>query len=247
MNLNPTRQLAYVTGVYLGDGCVCYSPKYGKPYFCLNAVDRDFVEHTAECLAFTTGKRWTVFEDTWQRKAGKSPMYKVVAYGKEFAGWLRDQCHGKQKLPGWIKSGCPEHQRSLIAGVMDSQGSVWESRSKGPNGEEKVQTMIAVYTAAPWLKDFCRVLEDLGVVLLTRTAKTACKWNEYTRPVYRQNIQTRSFVLSGCYFAMRRKQEKLETYASSVLSWNPQRLYAARQKNSFSCRRESPRLVATSG
>lgn len=226
MNLNPSIELAYIFGVYLGDGCVCFS-KHHNFYFSLNAIDQDFVEHTAKAIELITGKKFAVFEDRWHRNSGRKPLYKVVAYGKEFASWLRDKCEGKKKIPGWIKRADPEVQRSFVAGIMDSEGSVWDSLSKRADGTPKIQTMLAVYTGDPWLKGFCKILEDLGVKLLTRTS---AMWNGSTRPVYRQNIQARSFVESGCYFTIQRKQEKLEAYAFRVLSWNPQRPYAVQQR-----------------
>jgi len=209
-----TEELGYVAGVYLGDGCVVFSPKFGNYYFALNATDKDFVCTTAKYLSKILEKDVPYFEDKWHRYRGNYPLFKTVAYGKDFAGWLQRSCHGKKKIPKWIKEADRSVQLEFIAGVMDSEGSIWTSKLKTLDGHPR-QTCIAFYNSEPWRKGFIKLLQQLGVKVL-RVRKNP-KWNGSKRHTRQYDFNVRSFVESSCYFRIERKQQKLSDWTSRIL------------------------------
>ena len=208
-----THELAYVAGVYLGDGCVVFSTKYRNYYFALNATDKDFVQETARCVGKVLEKDVPIFEDKWHRDRGNYPLFKTVAYGKDFAGWLHRSCHGKNRIPKWIKTASRDIKLAFVAGVMDSEGSVWNFGQR-LDGKPK-GTSVSFYNSEPWRKGFIKLIEKLGVVVLRVRKKP--KWNGSKRHTRCYDFNMISFVTSGCYFKIERKQRILRDWISRIL------------------------------
>jgi len=223
--------LAYLIGVYLSDGYIKFDPRM-KRYaaFGLKAKDRDFVELAARCLQQVFGleqqpKIWEV-----DGGSGPGPAFRVEVRHRDFAEWLRRQCHGKRKIPGWLKRACQECKRALVAGNMDGNGcismhsSVSRKMTRAGGGYPQIQYQLCIgVNDEKRLDVFVNFLRSMGVKMLRREHRMA-GWNKQV--MHYQYIQLDSFIQAGFCFGMSRKQERLEAFASTPSIRNPQRPYA---------------------
>ena len=224
-----TNRLAYLIGVYLGDGCVSFSknPSYGNYSFSLNAIDKDFVEFTAECLTEYFGKKPSIFLDEsgggW-KKRGTKPLWKTVIYGKDKCQWLRDTTEDKRVIPEMIFNAPQNIQKWFIAGVMDSEGYVGKHYHKE---YDKFQYLMGICSTDIWLEHFIEMLEVHGVKTGKRYKEKQIKpWH---KPKFRYKINTMSFIRSGCFFTIERKKQRLNDYIKGL---SAQRLHAEDSKES---------------
>lgn len=214
-----TSELAYILGVFLGDGCVCFSG--GNYYFSLNAIDEEFVRKTATYLEKVLGKKNAVFLDKWGIRRGRKPLWKIVAYSKEFATWLNQTTHYKKKIPSIIKKASKSLQRHFILGLMDSESYVSETWVR--NGDHMILRWRMGYCSADdWIGDFAHMLEKHGIRV------GPLRKEEKVKPFHKQrlkfNINPESYANSEIGFSIKRKQDKLNNYINKVLT--PQRLHA---------------------
>ncbi|MBM4401856.1 MAG: hypothetical protein FJ044_01265 [Candidatus Cloacimonetes bacterium] len=205
-----TNELAYLIGVYLGDGCICFA-KNNNNYFSLNAIDKEFVERTRNCLEKVLGKKIPIFLDNWGAiNRGRAPLWKVVAYGKTFGQWLREISHHKNKIPSLIKEANREQQKWFIAGIMDSEGYVSVTKRKNGNRRGSRVAMIGICCADKWLDDFVKMLQQHGVKVGGKREEQRIR--PFHRKRYRYGLNIKSWLRSGCFFTIKRKIQKLEEY-----------------------------------
>lgn len=215
-----TINQAYLIGVYLGDGSISFVEKYHNYFFSMNAIDKEFVERTADCLEEFFGKRPSVFLDKtgggWQKR-GTKPLWKTVVYGKQKCQELRDITHDKRVIPQVIFDASDELQKAFIAGIMDSEGYV----GKHNNSETgRIQYLMGIASCDVWLEDFIELLTKHGVKVGKRYREKQIKpWH---KPKFRYKINTMSWIKSGCYFTIERKNERLKEYLNNL---SPQRLH----------------------
>jgi len=216
-----TNRLAYLIGVYLGDGSITFSKNNSNNYFSLNAIDEDFIKHTVVCLEEYFGKKPSSFLDKsgggW-KKRGTKPLWKTVVYGKEKCKWLVEITEDKRVIPEIIFK-APKHiQKWFIAGVMDSEGYVGKHYHKE---YDKYQYLMGICSADVWLEHFIEMLEQHGVKTGKRYKEKQIKpWH---KPKFRYKINTMSFIRSGCFFTIKRKIDRLTDYINSL---SAQRLHA---------------------
>lgn len=219
MNTLTTNQ-AYLIGVYLGDGSISFVPKYRNYFFALNAVDKEFVEKTAICLEEYFGKKPSLFLDKtgggWKERNTR-PLWKTVVYGKVKCQKLRDLTHDKRVIPKVIFETSRKNQRAFIAGIMDSEGYVGKHYNQKL---DKTQYLMGIASCDVWLEDFIRLLESHKVKCGKRYKEKQIKpWH---KPKFRYKINTMSWIKSGCYFTIKRKNERLIEYINNL---SPQRLH----------------------
>jgi len=221
MNETLTINQAYLIGAYLGDGSISFVEKYRNYFFSLNAIDKEFVEKVATCLEEYYEKKPAVFLDRsgggWAKR-GTKPLWKVVVYGKEKCQALRDITHDKRVIPQVIFESDDKCQKAFIAGIMDSEGYVGKHYNKTT---DRTQYLMGIASTDVWLEDFIQLLEKHGVKCGKRYREKQIKpWH---KPKFRYKINTMSWIKSGCYFTICRKNERLNDYLKNL---SPQRLHA---------------------
>ena len=138
---------------------------------------------------------------------GKKDRFQVEAYGKQFLNRLREETQNKQSLPnmsGWDK----QDKLAFIAGLMDSEGYV--SRGVRKNGGIQYQTGFT--TCDIWLNHFINLLKSLGVKVGKAQNKLGNPKHPLKRPATEHRFNSKSFIESGCYFTIERKQSRLNDY-----------------------------------
>jgi intein-encoded DNA endonuclease-like protein len=220
MNDTLTIKQAYLIGAYLGDGSISFVPQHGNYFFALNAIDKEFVLKVADCLHEYFGKEPSVFLDKlgggWQKR-NTQPLWKTVVYGKSKCQYLRDITHDKRVIPQCIFTANKKIQKAFIAGVMDSEGYVGKHYNQKL---DRTQYLMGIASTDVWLEDFIELLTKHGVKVGKRyKEKQIQPWH---KPKFRYKINTMSWIKSGCYFTIDRKNQRLNDYLNRL---SPQRLH----------------------
>jgi len=198
------KTYAYILGVYLGDGCVTTSG-YTSIVFRLNTIDKDFAEATAQAL---------------QELTGKKPNYREHAVKKGSNNFAlshscRDLCYDlvvdtdrKHKIPSYVHTWDKQLKIAFIAGLMDSEGFVAENSN--PTNR---RYYMGYKSCDVWFDDFVRILQSVGVKIGKIGIEKPRK-EGYKIPK-RFTIKMQSWIDSGCYFNIRRKQDRVDMWKSS--------------------------------
>lgn len=120
------QDLAYVAGLYLGDGCFIYSKskKYGRKAVGVSICcqdDKEYVEHVKQALEAVSDSPVHVHPAGSDRKA-----WNVQTCDQGLAAFLYGQCRAKKdkRIPPMVWSSSLDTKRALLAGLIDSDGSV---------------------------------------------------------------------------------------------------------------------------
>jgi hypothetical protein len=224
---NKAEALAYITGVYLGDGCLTsIRSREGKNWrFRLNTIDRDFAEATMDALEILFSRRTKIFGPYQDKRFPKSKPHWEISFGTKELFWLKEATAQKTIIPKFIKLGSADEKREFVAGVMDSEGFIcqagWKTNRNGNCWEGK-RYLLGVGATEPWIDEFAGVLMSLGVQPNKRNDATVTVTGK-RKVMYLLNKE--SFLEAGCYFKIGRKQERLLEYAK-LLALFPQRLHA---------------------
>lgn len=205
------KSYAYLLGVYLGDGCV--RQNHGKKQFAMNTIDLDFATATKEAFEMC-GYTSNIHGPMKDKRFSKSAVfYTVNSSSQEMCYAFISETDSKQKLPSWIFEASKANRIAFIAGIMDSEGFVAEQKSRTAKGN---QCFYMGYKSCDvWVSDFIRLLETTGVRIGKIGVEQPRKAG-YKTPT-RFTIKMQSWIDSGCYFNIQRKQ-------SRVNEWNTRRL-----------------------
>lgn len=199
-----TKHLAYLLGVYLGDGWIGMVQGYHR--FRLNTIDNDFAETAAESLESINGYRPKI--NIHPVSKSSKPNHSIAANGKNLS-WMVEATERKNKIPSCVWKMDKESKLAFIAGIMDSEGYA----SKGTQG----RLTVGLKACDGWINDFYRFMISMGV--------TIGKIGEENLPsgkiAKRFHFNIWSWIDAGCYFNIQRKENRIKEWAS-----NPQRLHA---------------------
>lgn len=194
---------AYLTGVYLGDGCV-YNHQ-GYLVFVLSVKDQDFAHATRDALKRLSSHTVSIcgFQD--RRFAGAAPAHRLRCGDPKLAQALRDQTDNKQRIPDWLFDAPTEQRLAFVAGLMDSEGYVCLK-------DNRQGATLGFKSTDVWFEDFLRLLQSLGIM----HGKVGVE--KPRKPGYRTprriSIKLASWVRAGAYFRIGRKQERVERWAA---------------------------------
>lgn len=194
----------YLVGVYLGDGCVTMHQGYLT--FRLNTIDLDFAEATKAALAEHTDHPISIH--THPVSKSSKPNHSLRCGDPRLAQRLRDDTDDKAKLPDWIWSADQEARLAFIAGLMDSEGYV------ARNGAGS--TYIGFKSTDDWFNDFLRLLQMAGIQY-GRIGVEKPRKPGYRTP-RRVTLKKASWVGSGAYFNIARKQARVDEWAAQLTS-----------------------------
>ena len=204
-----TRALAYIVGVYLGDGCIRMALR-NHYSFRLNTIDRDFAESTASALDTLTGNRPNIL--TYPVKKSSKPNHSITATISILDwGWIKESCNNKTLIPDYIWDMPREAKLAFVAGIMDSEGYC----AKGQRG----RLTVGLKACDKWIMDFHRFMSELGVVI----GKIGHETLPSNKIAIRYHFPVDSFANNGCYFTIQRKQNRVVEKLS-----NSQRPYVSR-------------------
>lgn len=195
----------YITGVYLGDGCVTRNG-HGRPVFRLNTIDMDFADATKEALLDHT--RYAVGVHTHAVSKSSKPNNSLCCNDPVLCQKLVEETDGKQKLPDWVWTTDQDGRLAFIAGLMDSEGFVTQN-SHG-------STYMGYKSTDVWFDDFVRVLKMAGIEVGKIGVEVPLK--PHYRTPRRFTIKMASWVNSGAYFNIARKQARVDRWAAQVTS-----------------------------
>ena len=108
-----TPELAYVAGVYIGDGNV-YLKNGSANYFRHSSIDRDFVENTYHALRTATGLTGSI------RPIKQNSQFCLTVCNKDFATWLVSMCGPARKK---IAPDLDDLNFWVMQGLWDSDGT----------------------------------------------------------------------------------------------------------------------------
>jgi hypothetical protein len=199
----------YLVGVFLGDGCVTYTGDRRYPVFRLNTIDEDFMQATKEALHDLTDRHVSVSKEAVKRSP--RPNYALRCSDPEICALLKSQTDEKKKLPDWIWGADQDARLAFIAGLMDSEGYV--SRQFGRRAG---LFYMGFKSTDVWFDDFVRVLHMSGI--LTGKIGKEGPIKPHYRPSKRVTIKLASWVRSGAYFNIARKQVKVDEWLSQLTS-----------------------------
>ena len=198
------KSFAYIVGVYLGDGCVTKSG--GKPVFRLNTIDADFAAATKAALLDLGAK--SVAVSTHSVKKSSKPNHSLSSRYDNLCARLVLITDRKQKLPAGIETWSREDKVAFIAGLMDSEGFV--AANSNPTNR---RYYMGYKSCDPWVPAFARLLEGVGVRIGKVSTEPPYKPG-YKTPM-RFTIKMQSWIDAGCYYNIRRKQERVEKWAEA--------------------------------
>jgi len=195
----------YLVGVYLGDGCVTKGPR-GRTWFRLNTIDADFAEATKEALQKLTDRKVTIC--THPVSKSSKPNHSLSCFAEDVCARLVAETAGKTKLPDWIWGANQAGRLAFIAGLMDSEGFVTQNNHGS--------TYMGFKSTDVWFDDFVRVLNMAGI-RIGKVGVEKPRFEGYRTPK-RFTIKMQSWVDSGAYFCIVRKQSRVDRWRSQLAS-----------------------------
>lgn len=198
------KSYAYLLGVYLGDGSLSRCGDRDKVYFRLNAVDRDFVETAARAVEVVTGRCPTI--NTYPEKRGRD-YHAIIQKDVALAQRLLSDTNEKQAIPlADIQSWPRDWQLAFVSGLMDSEGFVAANSTNTTNR----RYYMGFKCTSPWVPDFVVLLQSLGI-RVGKVQIEAPRKEGYKAPI-RFTIKMQSWIDSGGYFNIARKQKRVDEW-----------------------------------
>lgn len=232
------KSFAYILGVYLGDGCVTRRPGTTKGQLCfkLNTIDAEFAETTKLALEQLTDCKVSIWKHDVKKSA--KPNHTLHCPCDDLCRWLKNDTSSKQIIPGYVERWSLEMRQAFITGLMDSEGFVAAQKSYPTNRG----FYMGYKSCDPWVPQLVRIMEKSGL-RIGKLSEEAPRKEGYKTP-RRFHIKMQSWVNSGIKFSIRRKQERVDEWAS-VGPYEKRALYPRRlrsETNTSSTRKGDDRV-----
>jgi hypothetical protein len=199
------QSLAYITGVYLGDGGVFYNKANRSYLFILNTIDKDFAEYTARHLKNLLGKEARIYERP--EKPPRKPFYRVEVHSKDLYFFLLEECQRKLAFPNYVYHLSKENRKLVLRGLFDSDG--WFSKAKG----KYVVCQLGIAKSNPYIADVPALLRSVNVDC--GKLRPMKKRDKDSKQLFRVLVNKRSWILNGMKFTAYRKQSRVDEYAAT--------------------------------
>lgn len=225
---NMNKELAYLFGVYLGDGHISVDgvkndgSKYYK--FELSSIDKDFVEFTLNCVkkinSNCNANIYVKYPGNFLldgKKYKRQKVYRIGCGFTEYASLFKEETNNKHHIPYLIWNASLDIKRWFVAGIMDSDG--WISHNCRKDGRYFYSIGVGQVEEG-WIWEFKSLLQQMGVSIY----KPQIRKKDGRKPFVQLDIRPITFVSSGLFFVIKRKQDKLKKFI------DVQRLDAAHPK-----------------
>lgn len=222
-NLN--KELAYLLGVYLSDGCIASREKPSPGCsFRLNTIDYDFADNTLNCLNKIMSNckgniNKYIVKPTGFSKGGRE-MYSIGVGFTVWRDFFENQTGKKHHIPTVIWNAPLIIKKWFIAGVMDGDGWIAIAVKNRVNPRFNIGVGKAEES---WIWEFKQLLEKLNVKI-NKPEIIPAGYRNHTIPFVRFKVNTRSFISAGLFFTIERKQKRLK-YAIKILKNIEERNY----------------------
>ncbi len=198
-----TKKEAYLLGVFLGDGSV----DIHKRTFTLQAIDKDFVEKTAEALRSMTKNK--VSEATQNRlTVANNKVYATYLSDVVFCKSISEKTNNRKSIPIDFYKWESGHQKELVSGLLDSDGYVSVSKAHIYNGQEVFNMTIGIGACDIWLYELYFFLKKEGVQVGSINREKLKSGKMFAKFIFNK----KSFIEKGFYFNLKRKQDRIEKY-----------------------------------
>lgn len=195
--------MAYIIGVYLGDGSIGTN----KRTFCLQTIDKDFVEKTFSDISTLTKNNPKVI--TMPRlTTAKRVVYGMYVTDVTLCNELKKITNNRNNLPIDFGKWARSLQLELISGLLDSEGYVSLYRDHIYNSQRVFSMAIGIGATGTWLYELHQFLKEnrMGVGVITREILKSGK-------IYAKfSFNKKDFIANGLYFNIFRKQNRIEEY-----------------------------------
>jgi LAGLIDADG DNA endonuclease family protein len=206
------KSYAYLLGVYLGDGCVRQNGT--KKQFAMNTIDLDFATAVQEAFEMC-GYKANIHGPMKDKRFSKSSaFYTVNCSSQEMCQAFESETNRKQRLPSWIMDASKPNRIAFIAGIMDSEGFVAEQKARTAKGHQAYY--MGYKSCDVWVNDLIRLLEITGVKI-GKVGIEQPRKEGYKTPT-RFTIKMQSWIDSGCYFNIQRKQSRVNEFSRRLIS-----------------------------
>ncbi len=223
-----TNSLAYVVGIYLGDGSVWYNKHRNQYIFSLEVVDKDFAEKTRQELEAVIHRPINLHER--HKACTRSGItYRLRVYDQNFCAFLKQSTNNKQLIPSFISKGINSLAKNLIEGLMDSEGCIYRYKEIQPR--YKLPTYkIQVSMSSSIVDQLAEYLKAYGVSVYARRErpqKSGIPHIEYTLSIV-------DYAASGIRFNIARKQQQVEDYRKQLLTPSETEIFTRNRKDTVS-------------
>jgi hypothetical protein len=205
-----TNAMAYLLGVYLGDGNVysrCMNAHLSYKTFSLQVIDKDFAVKTKECIELLG---YTVNFGEYVRK--KRIYYQVSCNDYILCNWLQLITNDKQEIPEEFTTS-KKLMIPLLVGLFDSEGWVELGIDRRYKDKKHLRSRVGFRCTSEWTHKVSRLLD-----LLTINHKFRKCDHKYSGFIYQITMSPKAFVDGDLYFSIERKQEKLEKAYNYITS-----------------------------
>lgn len=197
------KNLAYLIGVFLGDGSICSN----KRTFNLQVIDKDFAENVVKSLKQLSENLVRLVEMDRLTKARKI-VYGVYVSDVKLCNILTKITNQKRNLPIDFDKWDRNMQLELIAGLLDSEGYVSMTRFHIYNGEKVFNMIIGIGATDTWIYELYQFLKLTGVKVGQITRENLKSGKIFAKFIFNK----KSFIENGFYFKIFRKQRRIENY-----------------------------------
>jgi hypothetical protein len=203
------KNFAYILGTYMSDACI--TKEYGWLVLRLEVMDEDYADAFYNALiqyGATNVKKYKIIN----KRYSQGYSFFVVTRDRVLIGKLVTDTNSKTKIPEYVYLWDKECKMSFISAMMDGEGYVSKRKKIMRNGLPSYQ--LGIKMDFELLKQFVKLIQSIGL----RVGKYTI-----TKPKHIVNIQTASvsinlisWVESGCYFNITRKQNRINDYISNI-------------------------------
>lgn len=223
-----TAELAYLIGVYLGDGSVWFNKHRNQYVFSLEVIDLDFAVKTKQAVEKVTGRSLTI--RTRRRACVKGgETHRIRTSHKQLCDFLTSCTDKKTKIPGFIPMGKNPLAKALIEGLMDSEGCIYRYTKIQPRYKSPTYK-IQVGMSSPVVDGLSQYLRSYGVATYARRVripKSGTPHTEYT-------LSSLDYIDSGLQFNIARKQQRVEDYRSQLKTSSETEIFTRNRKDTVS-------------
>ena len=198
-----TVDVAYVIGVFLGDGSVGTD----KRTFCLQSIDKDFCENTLKSLMLMTKNHPRIVQMS-RLTTAKRIVWALYLSDVNLCRFLQEITKGRTELPEETHKWSGDCKRALIAGLLDSEGYVGKGRIHYSGAHEVCNLSIGIGACDRWLQQMYALCSSMGI----RVGSLITEHLPSGKDFYRFIFNKKSFVDSGLYFTIKRKVNRIEEY-----------------------------------
>lgn len=203
INIKITKDYAYIIGVFLGDGSIGTD----KRTFCLQSIDKDFCETTEKSILKMTYSTPRIVQMN-RLTTAKRIVWGLYLTDVSLCKQLKEITKNRTELPEYVYTWSDENKKALIAGLLDSEGYVSKGKIHYSGEHEVCNLTIGIGACDKWLKQLYTLCSMMGIKVGSITTEQL----SYNKEFYRFIFNKKSFISSGLYFTIKRKQERIEEY-----------------------------------